>query len=133
MKRHLKVTGVKRIRKYFKKADLIIIAAILLISFVGALIVFFKPIENELYVCIYIDKELVERRPLTYEYDEVNISTVYGYNKLVISEEMAFIYESDCRHTQCMSVGIINRPGGVIVCAPHHLVITIEDGVAADE
>lgn len=84
-------------------------------------------------MCIYIDKELVEKRPLTYEYDEVDISTVYGHNKMIISEEMAFVYESNCRRKECMNVGIINRPGGVIVCAPHHLVITIEDEVISDE
>lgn len=102
----------------------------MLISLVSAFIVWAKPFEGDLYVCIYIDKKLIECRELTHEYDEVNIDTIYGHNKLIISESMAFIYESDCRNSHCMNAGIITRPGGIIVCAPHHLVIKIEDRVA---
>lgn len=110
----------------FKKADLILISVIVLIAFGFMLGVYMVPFEGVPVVSVYIDGEKIDSFPLEGEYRQIPIQTQYGYNLLILSENMAMIDESDCHTGSCVSSRFISRPGTMIVCAPHHLVIKVE-------
>ena len=115
------------IRKIIKKADIILLACILLAALISAVIFWVQPFEGQLYACIYIDGEYIESIPLQEELNQVDIATPYGENVLIIINNKAYIKESDCGYEQCVKKGAISRPMQSIVCAPHGLVITVED------
>ena len=110
----------------FKRADFILIAAIIIVMLGFMLGIYLIPFEGAPVVCVYINGEKIDSFELEEEYREVPIQTQYGYNLLIISEGMAFIDESDCGTRSCVSRGAISRPGSAIICAPHHLVVKIE-------
>ena len=110
----------------FKKADLILIMAIVFVAFGFMLGFYMIPFEGDPVVCVYIGGEKIDSLPLEGDYRQIPIETQYGYNLLVISEGMALIDESDCMTRSCVSNRVISRPGSMIICAPHHLVIKIE-------
>lgn len=109
-----------------KKRDFIIIVSIFIVVSVIALVNYLIPFEGEAVVNVYIDGKLIDSFILDGEYRQVPIRTSYGYNLLILSENMAFIDEADCNLKSCVSRGVISRPGSIIICAPHHLVIKIE-------
>ncbi len=51
-----------------------------------------------------------------------------GTNVLVIQDGAAWVEEADCRDKICVRQGAIRYTGQSIVCLPHQLVITIENG-----
>ncbi|MCK5129718.1 MAG: NusG domain II-containing protein [Clostridiales bacterium] len=109
-----------------RKTDIIIISIIIVVSLLFSFILYLIPFEGEYFVTVYIDGDLVERLPLEGDYQQIDIETQYGTNLLIISEGNAFIYQSNCNTKSCISRGIINRPGAMIICAPHNLVVKIE-------
>ena len=110
----------------FKKADLIFSAAVIVTAFICSFCVYLLPFEGEPVVNVYIDGEKIDSLLLEGEYRQIPIETIYGYNLLIISEGMAMIDESDCHTRSCVSSRVISRPGSMIICAPHHLVVKIE-------
>jgi len=113
--------------KLFKKRDMILFACILAVALAGAVYGWLRPFDGEPAVAIYIDGELTDRFFLgDGYYRELPIQTWYGSNKLIISEGMAWVEDSDCANKLCIRRGAISRPGDIIVCAPHRLVIKVE-------
>ena len=110
----------------FKKADFILIAAVLLVALGFMLGFYLMPFEGAPVVCVYINGEKIDSLPLEGDYRQIPIETQYGYNLLIVSEGMAFIDESDCHTRSCVSNRVISRPGSMIICAPHNLVVKIE-------
>ncbi len=110
----------------FKKADLIVIAIIILLSSIFAFVFYIVPFEGEYMVNVYIDNTLTDSFPLHGDYVQLNINTVYGSNQLIISNGFAMINDADCSTRSCVSRGTISRPGSMIICAPHNLIIKIE-------
>lgn len=110
----------------FRKSDILIISIIFVLSFLLLLIVYLKPFEGVPVVNVYIDNNKIDSFLLEGEYQQIPIQTSYGYNLLIISENMAFIDESDCNTQSCVSRNVISRPGSMIICAPDHLIIKIE-------
>lgn len=49
-----------------------------------------------------------------------------GRNTLHIKDGEAWISDADCPDKICEKAGHISRPGEVIVCMPHKLIITVE-------
>ena len=92
-----------------------------------SLVFWMNPFEGQLYACVYIDGEFIEALPLQEDLEEVEITTQYGTNTLIILGNKVCIDESDCSYQQCVNSGFISRPSQSIVCAPHGLVVTIED------
>jgi hypothetical protein len=108
-----------------KKIDIFIIISILACCFILSIFSYAKPFEGEPVVNVYIDGKKYDSLKLS-EDIEVPIKTSYGFNNLSIKDNIAKIDDSDCNTKSCISKGGINRPGSIIVCAPHHLVIKIE-------
>jgi len=97
------------------------------LALVLALIFWQKPFEGQLYACVYIDGEFVEAIPLQKELETIEMKTQYGTNTLLILDDKVYMDETDCGYEQCINSASISRPYQSIVCAPHGLVITIED------
>ncbi len=60
------------------------------------------------------------------ENNEIEISSKYGYNKLIIKNGEAFMEQADCNDHYCETMGKIKRNGESIICLPHKVVIEIE-------
>lgn len=86
-----------------------------------------QPFEGHLYASIYIDGEYIESVPLQEDLNQIDIKTQYGVNVLTIIDNKAYISDADCGYKQCINTGAIMRTSQAIVCAPHGLVIKIED------
>lgn len=86
-----------------------------------------QPFEGQLYACVYIDGEFVEAIPLQEDLKTIEMKTQYGTNTLMILDNKVYMDETDCELEQCKNSSSISRVSQSIVCAPHGLVITIED------
>ena len=120
------------INKFARKIDIFLAAGALCLALVLAIILWQQPFEGDLYACVYIDGEFIERIPLQTELETVEIKTQYGTNVLMILDNKVYMKESDCKYLQCVNTGSISRPSQSIVCAPHGLIITIEDAISAE-
>lgn len=112
--------------KWIRKLDVVLIATLLVFSIILSLILWAMPFEGAYYAVVYIDGEMIERIPLDQTFKQTDIITGLGMNKLIVSEGMAFIESADCKQQDCVRSGTIFRPGGMIVCAPHRLIVRIE-------
>ena len=128
-----KEAGVTIKYKLADKRDIILGAVILISALIIYIVFWLVPFEGQLYACIYIDGEFVESIPLETELNEVEIKTQYGINSLIILDNKAYIDYTDCGYEQCADKGAISRPAQCIVCAPHGLLITIEDAKSIEE
>ncbi|MEX1377353.1 MAG: NusG domain II-containing protein [Eubacteriales bacterium] len=99
----------------------------MLAALISAIVFWVQPFEGQLYASVYIDGEYIESIPLEQDINQVDLVTPYGENILIILNNKAYIKEADCGYEQCVNRGAISRPMQSIVCAPHGLVITIED------
>lgn len=109
-----------------KKADLILIAAVMIMA---AVIFFICKISNLDYsennVIVRYNGEIYGQYVL-YINNEYDIKTELGYNKLVVSDNKCYVLESDCENKICINTGAIKETGEVICCLPHQLVIYVE-------
>lgn len=111
-----------------KKGDIILIFLILLVagSAFGIYRAFTGSGGGE--AVVYVDGEekgrysLNEDRPI-----EIN----GGTNTLVIEDGSARMEKADCPDQVCVRHSAISRNGESIICLPHEIVVSIEDGEAA--
>ena len=59
---------------------------------------------------------------------EVIIENPYGRNVLRIQNGQAFMAEADCDGGDCLQMQPIGTHGGTIVCLPHRVVVSLEQG-----
>ena len=107
-----------------KKADLILIAAVLVISAI-LYAFFYQSPSNDTRVIIYVDGEPVKSEKIPEIVDQVTFENSFGCNIIEIGAGTVEVIWSDCASQVCVRTGKISRPGEVIVCLPHHLLITI--------
>lgn len=88
--------------------------------------------DQGLSVRIYINGELISSIDMPDEEQELRFDSATGYNVLSIGPQGARIIESDCRNQDCVRTGLQNRPGSVIACLPHRLLILIDGGKEAE-
>ncbi len=120
-----------------KKADVIIVSAVLLFV-VLSFFLLIKPGAKggEKYINIYIDGKK------EYSYSSINrpkaeeivkIDNKYGYNEIVVESGCVYIKESDCKGKDCKKTGRISEKDEFIICAPHKLMIKIEETAGDDD
>lgn len=112
-----------------KKADFILIGAVLAVVCVLLLILYVPKNNVGAYVEIEVDGRQVQSLPLD-ENTSYDISTEYGENTLVIEDGYAFMSDADCPDRICVRHRKINKNGESIICLPHKVVVSI---VSADE
>ena len=109
------------VKKY--RVDIIVIAALLLLSF-GILAVTVLTRKEGAYAQVEINGAVVEKYALS-------VDGVYslngGTNTLTIRNGEAYMTYSDCPDHTCENTGKIKYAGQAIVCLPNRLSITIVD------
>lgn len=58
----------------------------------------------------------------------VEIESEYGTNELVIKDHKAKVEDATCPDKLCVHQHAIDKTGQTIVCLPHKMVITVENG-----
>lgn len=80
---------------------------------------------------ITIDGDLYGEFPLD-EDTEMEITSSYGSNTVVIEQGIAYVKEADCPDKICVGMPEIAYDGEVICCLPHRLFLTVRGGEDAD-
>ena len=61
------------------------------------------------------------------EQQEFTVKTDNGhYNTILVTRDGIKVKDADCLHKECVKSGSISSPGGIIVCLPNKLMISIE-------
>lgn len=107
-------------RKY--RLDIIIIAAILLVSLSLLLIVTLSKEEGSVVV-VEIDGTTVATYPLD---KNAEYSLNDGSNVLVIEDGVAYMNYSNCPDHTCEKTGKIRYVGQTIICLPNKIAVTIK-------
>lgn len=107
-----------------KKADFIIIAAVLAVAAVMLVFLYGSDSNTGAYVQIQIDGEIVQTLPLD-EDTQYEIKTENGTNTLTISDGSAKMTQADCPDGICKNHKAIDRDGESIICLPHKVVVTV--------
>lgn len=115
-----------------KKADFIVIGAVLVVAAVMLIFLYGVNSNSGAYVQIEVDGQVTETLSLD-EDTEKKIVTENGTNTLVISDGKAQMTETDCPDGICKNHKPINRNGESIICLPHKVVITVVNQVDDDE
>ena len=106
------------------RADLIVIAALLLLSGVLYLLLNIGREEGGVAV-VRVDGAEVERHSLSVD---GTFPLNGGSNILVISDGQAWLSDADCPDHLCVKQGKIHYTGQVITCLPNRLTVTVEGG-----
>lgn len=112
--------GTPAKKKY--RLDIIIIAAILLVSLSLLLIVTFSKEEGSVVV-VEIDGTTVATYPLD---KNAEYSLNGGSNVLVIEDGVAYMSYSNCPDHTCEKTGKIRYVGQTIICLPNKIAVTIK-------
>jgi len=117
-----------------KKGDILVIAAALLLAFFIWIAFFMWRNEtgnDGLVANIYIDGHLTHTIEVGREMQELRLESAAGYNVLQIGPDGVRISEADCSNQDCVRTGLQTRPGGVIACLPHRLLVSLSGGKEA--
>jgi hypothetical protein len=115
----------------FKKWDLIIIALLILLSFIPEVI--FGAItgraHGNTYAEITIEGKFYKKIPLSDHRGEYQfkIQTKYGYNIVEVKNQFIAVIDADCKDKIDVKTGFISKPGQNIVCLPHKLMIEVKN------
>lgn len=115
-----------------KKSDKILISALLGITLVLFLVMFFakqNTVNGE--AVVLINGEEYGRYPLS-KNEVVTIPGLLGNNVLTISEGEAWMSEAVCPDKICIGFGRIHFNTEMIVCRPGGIVVIIENGEASE-
>lgn len=114
----------------FKKMDFIIIAVLMLLSFIPTLIFTFVINKNydSLYAVITIDGKEQQTIQLTGHKGEetLKFETKYGSNIVELHDQEIGIVDADCPDHVCMNPSHIEKPGQSLVCLPNKFMIEIK-------
>ena len=110
------------------KAD-IALAVILLVLGLGSMFLF-RGAEGG-FAVVTVDGAEYGRYALSQDVT-VTLDTHNGHNIMQIKGGQVSVTEADCPGSDCVEFGAISRRGQIILCLPHHLAITIEEGGSSD-
>lgn len=119
--------------KLLKRADLLLILILLCLSFVP--LFFLSGRSGTVYADITVDGQLYRRVPLSGHHgrEEFTVQTPGGSNTVCVEGETIAVTEADCPDKLCVETGRASRPGGIIACLPHRLIIEVKGDAADDE
>jgi hypothetical protein len=113
-----------------KRLDVIIIISLLLISSLF-LLIFNMQSSNEVkkVIEIQVGDEIYRRIAIkSDDYKEtIPIKSNLGVNILRIHDGGIEMIDSDCRNNICINTGFVSKPGEMIVCLPHKVLVQIKD------
>lgn len=116
--------------KLFKKLDIVIIIALLLISFIPELVfgVVMSYDYNMTYAEITINGEFYSKIPLSAHKGEdyIDINVDGHKNKIIIKDNTIKMIDADCPDSLCIYQGEIHRVGQSVVCLPNKVMVEIK-------
>ncbi len=108
------------------RGDVLLIAALLVLA--GALALFLRLGRHSGgYVSVSVRGEVVAELPLDQD-ASLPIETEGGHNLLIVAGGAARMESADCPDLLCVKMGPVRWAGESIVCLPHGVVVTVEDG-----
>ena len=107
-----------------RRADLVVIAALLLLALALYLVIGASRTEGGVVV-VRVDGAETERHALS---DDGIYPLNGGSNILVIAEGQAWLSEANCPDLLCVKQGKIHYTGQSIICLPNRLTVTVEGG-----
>ena len=112
-----------------KKADVFIILFVFIIILLVYSATFFnKSAEVGEKLNIYVDGKLEYSYSLPlYEKKVIELNNEYGYNRIIAENNSVYMEESDCKGKDCVNIGKIQNNGDFIICAPHRIIVRIEN------
>ncbi|MDV4149520.1 NusG domain II-containing protein [Clostridium sp. AL.422] len=120
----------------FKKLDFVIIAVLMLLSFLPEILLGASVGKgfNNTYAEITVAGKLYKTVPLSEHKGEetIELSTDLGTNIIKIKDNEIGIIEADCPDKVCMNPEHIEKPGQSLVCLPNKVMIEIK-GMADDD
>ena len=111
--------------KLFRKNDLILLIAVLLVAAISALC-FFGSREDGDVAVVLVNGEEYGRYSLGSDLELPIDTAESGRNLLVIKDGSAQVIDANCPDRICVSHREISSVGETIVCLPHKLVVRIE-------
>lgn len=112
-----------------KKWDVIIIVALIIISFIPEGMVFITNYnkQSSFYLEVYSEGKLYKKLPLEkkYEREIFTVEGELGTNVIEIDNGQVKIIDADCPDKICVKTYAISKAGESIICLPHKLVVRI--------
>lgn len=112
-----------------KPLDIAVIIVLLIIALGSSTAAFINSHKNfnQKYVEIEVKGKLYKRLPLDNSRNEkIPIKSELGENIIEIANGKVRILEADCRDQICIEDGSISKPGDILVCLPHKVVVQIK-------
>ena len=82
---------------------------------------------NSKYVEIEVKGKLYKKLPLDNSRDErIQIDTDLGSNVIEVVNGKVKIIDADCPDKICIQDGSISKPGDILVCLPHKVVVSVK-------
>lgn len=110
-------------RKFFKKSDVIIIIAVILI---GILLIWLMPSAKGSYAMIIYNGREIDRLPL--DIDCVYRPEVNENVEIEVKNGQVHFLHSDCPDKICVNTGWLDKSGQSAVCLPNRLSVTVSGG-----
>ncbi|MBS5886443.1 MAG: NusG domain II-containing protein [Clostridium sp.] len=120
----------------FKKLDFVIIAVLMVLSFLPEIILGASIGKgyNNTYAEITIAGKIYKTIPLSEHKGEetIEVKTKDGLNIIKVKDNKIGIIEADCPDKVCMNPEYIEKPGQSLVCLPHRVMIEIKGKIDDD-
>lgn len=113
-----------------KKWDIILIAALLILSWLPEGIAFWTGaniVQGGTVAVVQVHGTVYKEIPLSEHQgrDTFTIHTDEGDNTVVVQDQTIGIVEADCPDKICIQEGFIRNPGETTVCLPHKVMVEI--------
>lgn len=120
--------------KMLKKADILLIIFLLGLS-LAPLVLWPKAVPGAVYADITRDGRLVRRITLSAHQgtEMIRLAAPDGRQNIIrIDGETIAVTSADCPDQLCVKAGKASRPGDIIACLPHKLLIEVKETGAED-
>ena len=112
-----------------KKWDVIIIIGLIIISFIPETVIFITTYNkyNSFYLEVYSKGNLYKKLPLKKDAEKITltIDNELGTNVIEVNKSQVKITDANCPDKICVKAHAISKPGEVLICLPHKLVVKI--------
>ena len=112
-----------------KPLDIVVIVVLVFITLGSSAAAFINSNKsyNNKYVEIEVKGKLYKKLPLDNSGNErIQIDTDLGSNTIEITNGKVRILDADCPDKICIQDGSISKPGDILVCLPHKVVVSIK-------
>ena len=108
-----------------KKGDIAVLAVILLAALIGLAVLAWQDGGAGLSAEVYQDGALIKTIALSSGERQILLENSGGSNLLLLSPQGIMMLKASCPNQDCVRCGLVNRPGGIIACLPHRLLVRL--------